>query len=62
MQNNQNNALLIINEGNPDLLDYKAQGYEELQRGNRKYLESVIEETWDSLDMPEDERIFLQVK
>jgi membrane-bound lytic murein transglycosylase MltF len=62
MQNNQNNALLMINNNHPEKVDYQAAGYSEVSTGTKKYLESVMEETFDSLDLPEDERIFLEVK
>jgi membrane-bound lytic murein transglycosylase MltF len=62
LQNSQNNAMLMINVNHPDKFDYQAAGYSEVSTGTKKYLESVMEEVFDSLDMPEDERIFLQVK
>lgn len=59
MQNR--NSFIMINDAHPEKQDYQKQGFSEVERGSRKHIENVIEEVWDNLDTPDDERIYLKV-
>jgi hypothetical protein len=59
---NDNNSFVVINENNPDKFDYVNNGYMEVCKGKRTYIEEQMELAWDELDIPEEERIFVEAR